>query len=44
VTFDLERFLTAQSEVYPDVVDELRRGRKASHWIWFIVPQIAGLG
>jgi len=44
VTFDLERFLTAQSEVYPDVVDELRRGRKTSHWIWFIFPQLAGLG
>ena len=44
MTFDLERFLTAQSEVYQDVVDELRRGRKTGHWIWFIFPQVTGLG
>ena len=43
-SFDLERFVFAQAETYPDVVAELRRGRKASHWIWFIFPQIAGLG
>jgi uncharacterized protein (DUF1810 family) len=42
--FDLQRFVDAQARVYPDVVDELRAGRKRSHWIWFIFPQIAGLG
>jgi uncharacterized protein (DUF1810 family) len=42
--FDLERFVAAQRTVYDDVVGELRRGRKTSHWIWFIFPQIAGLG
>jgi uncharacterized protein (DUF1810 family) len=40
----LERFLTAQDGVYAGVLDELRRGRKTGHWIWFIFPQIAGLG
>jgi len=44
VSFDLERFVQAQVGVYDDVLDELRRGRKAGHWIWFIFPQIAGLG
>ena len=46
-TFDehhLDRFLTAQAPVYPQVVAELRAGRKRSHWIWFIFPQIIGLG
>jgi uncharacterized protein (DUF1810 family) len=43
-TFDLERFLTAQDPVYPTVVAELRNGMKASHWMWFIFPQIDGLG
>ena len=42
--FDLQRFVDAQARVYPQVVDELRAGRKRSHWIWFIFPQIAGLG
>lgn len=42
--FDLQRFADAQARVYPDVLDELRAGRKRSHWIWFIFPQIAGLG
>ncbi|HEY8105733.1 MAG TPA: DUF1810 family protein, partial [Gemmatimonadales bacterium] len=40
----LERFVQAQEPVYRDVVEELSRGRKASHWMWFIFPQIAGLG
>jgi uncharacterized protein (DUF1810 family) len=43
-SFDLERFLDAQSSVYPRVLAELRRGQKQSHWMWFIFPQIAGLG
>ena len=41
---DLDRFLTAQQGVYAGVLDELRRGRKTGHWIWFIFPQLAGLG
>ena len=44
VTFDLERFLTAQQGAYAGVVEELRAGRKTGHWIWFIFPQVAGLG
>jgi uncharacterized protein (DUF1810 family) len=42
--YDLERFVAAQRHVYDDVVGELRQGRKTGHWIWFIFPQIAGLG
>jgi uncharacterized protein (DUF1810 family) len=42
--FNLERFVEAQAPVYPGVVKELKAGRKASHWMWFIFPQIAGLG
>jgi uncharacterized protein (DUF1810 family) len=42
--FDLKRFVDAQAPVYQRVVAELRRGRKASHWMWFIFPQIKGLG
>jgi uncharacterized protein (DUF1810 family) len=42
--FDLQRFVEAQARVYAGVVDELRAGRKRTHWIWFIFPQIAGLG
>jgi len=42
--YNLHRFLDAQERVYDAVLDELRAGRKASHWIWFIFPQIAGLG
>src|SRR4051794_7666052 len=42
--YDLSRFVTAQDGVYPDVVAELRRGRKTGHWMWFIFPQVAGLG
>ncbi len=44
MTYDLERFVAAQEGVYAGVLDELRRGRKAGHWIWFIFPQVAGLG
>jgi uncharacterized protein (DUF1810 family) len=42
--FDLTRFTKAQSPVYEDVVTELRRGLKTGHWMWFVFPQIAGLG
>ena len=40
----LQRFVEAQASVYEEVLSELRAGRKRSHWIWFIFPQIAGLG
>ena len=42
--FDLERFVEAQDSVYGRVLDELGSGRKLSHWMWFIFPQLAGLG
>ncbi len=42
--YNLHRFLTAQAPTYDTVLAELRAGRKASHWIWFIFPQITGLG
>jgi uncharacterized protein (DUF1810 family) len=42
--FDLQRFVDAQERVYGQVRAELRAGRKTSHWIWFIFPQIEGLG
>lgn len=40
----LERFVAAQQQVYPHVLAELRAGEKRSHWMWFIFPQVAGLG
>ena len=43
-TLNLERFVEAQDAVYESVLNELRRGRKTSHWMWFVFPQIAGLG
>ena len=42
--YDLKRFVDAQGAVYGNVIAELRQGRKRSHWMWFIFPQIAGLG
>jgi uncharacterized protein (DUF1810 family) len=42
--FDLERFVDAQQGVYEAALAELRAGRKRSHWMWFIFPQVAGLG
>jgi uncharacterized protein (DUF1810 family) len=42
--FDLQRFVAAQSPVYQRVLAELRRGQKQSHWMWFIFPQLMGLG
>ena len=42
--FNLERFVDAQAPVYDEVRRELTVGRKQSHWMWFIFPQIAGLG
>lgn len=40
----IERFVVAQDPVYSAVVRELRAGHKSSHWMWFVFPQIAGLG
>jgi uncharacterized protein (DUF1810 family) len=42
--FDLQRFVDAQGRVYDEVLGELRDGRKRSHWIWFVFPQLRGLG
>jgi uncharacterized protein (DUF1810 family) len=41
---DLERFVDAQTGIYEQALAELRAGRKRSHWMWFVFPQIAGLG
>jgi uncharacterized protein (DUF1810 family) len=43
-SFTLERFVAAQAPVYDDVLEELRAGRKTSHWMWFVFPQLKGLG
>lgn len=42
--YNLERFLAAQSDSYQRALGEIRRGSKRSHWMWFVFPQIAGLG
>jgi uncharacterized protein (DUF1810 family) len=42
--FDLKRFTTAQDPVYRQVLAELKQGRKRTHWMWFVFPQVAGLG
>ena len=42
--YDLSRFVEAQDGAYVDAIAELREGRKRSHWMWFVFPQIAGLG
>lgn len=41
---DLERFVAAQDDVWPDVLAELAAGEKRSHWMWFVFPQLRGLG
>jgi uncharacterized protein (DUF1810 family) len=41
---DIERFVDAQSAVYDSVLAELRAGRKSGHWMWFVFPQLRGLG
>ena len=45
-TFDLQRFVNAQDRggVYDQALTELRRGRKQSHWMWYVLPQVSGLG
>lgn len=42
--FDLQRFVDAQDRVYAAVLDELGNGQKRTHWMWFVFPQLAGLG
>jgi len=41
---DLQRFVDAQAGLYEQALAEIRRGRKTSHWMWFVFPQLAGLG
>lgn len=40
----LDIFVKAQEQIYPRALDEIRRGRKRTHWMWFVFPQLAGLG
>jgi uncharacterized protein (DUF1810 family) len=42
--YDLQRFVNAQDQNFAAARDELRRGRKTSHWMWYVFPQIEGLG
>ncbi|GAB2589056.1 DUF1810 domain-containing protein [Ramlibacter solisilvae] len=42
--FDLQRFVAAQDPLFDGVQDELRQGRKRTHWMWFVFPQLAALG
>jgi uncharacterized protein (DUF1810 family) len=42
--FDLQRFIDAQAGDYAPALAELQRGRKRSHWIWYVLPQLRGLG
>ena len=42
--FDLDRFVRAQASDYPRALEEIRSGRKRSHWMWYVFPQFAGLG
>jgi uncharacterized protein (DUF1810 family) len=42
--YNLQRFVDAQEHVYSVALEEIRNGRKRTHWMWFIFPQIAGLG
>ena len=43
-SLNLQRFVDAQNAVYQQVLRELRKGQKESHWMWFIFPQLRGLG
>jgi uncharacterized protein (DUF1810 family) len=44
IDYDLHRFIEAQNGIYEQALAELKAGRKRSHWMWFVFPQIAGLG
>jgi uncharacterized protein (DUF1810 family) len=43
-SYDLQRFVDAQAPIYPRVIEELSQGQKRTHWMWFVFPQIMGLG
>ena len=43
-TYELNRFVEAQESTYNEALSEIKKGKKQSHWMWFIFPQIAGLG
>jgi uncharacterized protein (DUF1810 family) len=43
-TFDLDRFVSAQEDIYESALAEIRAGRKRTHWMWFVFPQLLGLG
>jgi uncharacterized protein (DUF1810 family) len=42
--FDLDRFIEAQRDIYPQALNEIRAAQKRGHWMWFVFPQIQGLG
>ena len=42
--YDLNRFKTAQENCYSQVLQEIKNGKKISHWMWYIFPQVSGLG
>ena len=42
--YNLQRFVDAQEPIFNQVLSELKEGRKRTHWMWFIFPQIEGLG
>ncbi len=44
IDYNLDRFIEAQNGIYDRALSELKAGRKRSHWMWFVFPQIAGLG
>ena len=44
MSYNLDRFITAQKRDYADALSEIKSGRKRSHWMWYIFPQIHGLG
>lgn len=41
---ELDRFVSAQEQIYPRALEEIRRGKKRSHWMWYMFPQLLGLG
>ncbi len=43
-SFDIERFIAAQGQTFNSALNEIRAGRKQSHWMWYVFPQLAGLG
>ena len=43
-TFDLQRFITAQQRDFPTALREITQGRKQSHWMWYVFPQLRGMG